>query len=187
MTKLWRQSSREEYWTSGSPTEFLNVPWASGVPLTGRFPLSATIEIDTDHEPDDFFRAPLFVISERIKRILEEFNVFAEYFPLNIVYQGAPYTKREFYFANIIDHVDCFDFAKSVFTYHKKDSSIATGIESLVIDEAKTAGHHLFRIAKVSGVIVCVSDELAASIEAAHVTGVKFLPPAMLHLYPPDA
>lgn len=183
MTKLWRQDTRKGRFTNGDPVPLPDVPYMNGVPLTGIFPSPVTIKIKTRQLPNDYFFVGLFVVSERIKRLLEEFNVIAEYFPLQIEYRGAPYTEREFYFANIIDHVDCFDFSNSVYTLHERDSNSVSRIETLAIDESKTAGHHLFQVARVSDLIICASESLAKRIEAADVTGVVFVPVDMWKRY----
>lgn len=148
--------------------------------MTGIFFPGTRLEILSDNPPADYFDVgSLFVVSEHLKVVLDEFKVHAEFFPLRIIYVGADYTERTFYYCNILDCVECFDIARGKYTFWKKPgfTDHIQKIEKLAIDEAKAAGHDIFRIAKGGEYIVCASDRLAAKIEDLKLTGMRFVEP----------
>jgi hypothetical protein len=183
MTKIWCESLDEREYTEARIVSegwfdyALSLP--PGKPAPGPFP-DTTLEILSDHPPPDFFqRGTLFTVSDRLKSVLEEFRVPAEYFPLRIVYGTEEYTERTFYFCNIVDCLECFDLARGKYTFWKKPgfTDRVDKIRKLAIDEEKAAGHDLFRIAKGGEYIVCVSDRVASKIVDRHLTGVRFIEP----------
>ncbi len=192
MVKLWRQDARvERYTTAGFSDESMEALDASGenyggaAPLSDQFP-KLTIRIRTRHAPDDYFTVGiLFVASEGIKRILEEFNVKAQYFQLDVIYRRKPYLKRRFFFVHLLDYVDCFDFDRSQYAMETKKGwpDRVKTIEMLAIDESKAAGYDLFILDKVRDLVRCASDELAARVENSGMTGVEFVPPSMWGRY----
>lgn len=77
-----------------------------------------------------------------------------------------------FFFANLLDKVDCFDFDSSVYTM---DGEFIDKIESLVIDESKACNSPLIRLAKSCDVITLTRSDVAEAITDAGVSGVKFV------------
>jgi hypothetical protein len=183
MTRVWCQSLDEKEYTEAriaSEEWFdyaLSIP--QGKPAPGRFP-DTTLEIRTAPPPADFFQpGTMFTVSDRLKSVLEAFDVQAEFFSLRVLYRGREYTKRSFYFCNILDHVDCLDLAGGKYTFWKKPgfTDRVDKIRKLAIDEGKAAGHDLFRIANGGEYIVCVSDRAASRIVESQFTGVRLIEP----------
>src|SRR5262249_31160525 len=108
MTKIWCQSANEH-----TQARIVSEEWfESGFsvfdfkPARGQFS-DLTLKITSARLPADFFEpGTMFVVSGRLKSVLEEFNVHAEFFPLRIIYRGREYTERTFYFCNILDCVE---------------------------------------------------------------------------------
>ena len=181
MTKIWCQSANEH-----TQARIVSEEWfESGFsvfdfkPARGQFS-DLTLKITSARLPADFFEpGTMFVVSGRLKSVLEEFNVHAEFFPLRIIYRGREYTERTFYFCNILDCVECLDLARGKYTFWKKPgfTDRVDKIRKLVIDEKKAAGHDLFRIAKGGEYIVCVSDRVASRIAEQQLTGVRLIEP----------
>jgi hypothetical protein len=147
--------------------------------MAGRIP-KMRLEILSNNPPADYFDVgTLFVASEHLKAVLDEFKVHAEFLPLHIIYDGKEYTERNFYFCNILDCVECLDFTRGKYTFWKKPgfTDEVDKIKNLAIDEKKASGHNLFRIAKGAEYIVCASDRLAGRIEDLKFTGMRFVEP----------
>ena len=182
MTKIWEQSEDEYTDARNLDMEkylefFLGVKTCES--MAGRFP-DIRYEILSDSPPhDNFYVGTHFVVSEKLKIAMEEFHVFAEFFPVRIIYNGEEYTERRYFECNILDCVDCFDHTRGKATFSKTRgfTDRIDKIKKLAIDEEKAAGHALFRIAKGAESIECVSDDLAARIEELRLTGMKFVDP----------
>lgn len=200
MILSWRVDPDDEVWTLARLTNYIEL-CEKGlkpnlcVPVPWPFPES-TLEISTEGQPADFISAgSIFVVSEKLRAILGEFKVPAEYFQLRVMHNGKLYVKRKFYFANILDVVDCFDYERSV--YEQTPMGV-TGIDTLVLVDSKAAGHHLFRVGPigwahspnpkaVGDVFECASEELARRVIASGTTGVYFSRPEHSRIYPaPD-
>ena len=184
MTKIWREAWDSEVYTRALLHETGNPPGAymdvnSCKPMKGRFP-KTQLQILSEHPPTDFFVVGgMFIISKALKIVLEEFTVHAEFFPLLIEYQDKQYTERRFYFCNILDEVEAFDFEKGDYTFWESEgfTDHIHKIRKLVINEQAASAYHLFRMAKCSPDIVCVSDRLAERITESGFTGMKFVAP----------
>jgi hypothetical protein len=185
MTKIWVRSDDPDEYTEAQNLDikayahaYLEVkPCGS---LAGRFPPNTRLELLTDHAPPDFFEVgTLFVVSERLRAVLSEYKVHAEFFPLRVIHEGAEYTERRFYFCNVLNCLECFDLARGKYTFWKKPgfTDHVKAIKKLAIDEAKASGHDLFRIAKGGEYIVCASDRVASRVVERRLTGVRFIEP----------
>ena len=178
MTKVWKaDTENERYYTRTAllnVKEFLHVRTMSGAPLAGRFP-GARIRITSDDPPADYFTAgTLFIVSERLKAVLEDCGARVELFPVEVTFQDAP-TDSRYYFVNILDEADCLDRAASKYS---EQAGYVGDIKKLVLNESQTGNKPLFRLAQAYQFVVLVSEPLAAAIEAAHVTGVRLIEPS---------
>lgn len=125
MTKIWRQSQAEEVRTEAFIADsdwVADFDHALGVSRwrAGDSSSPATVEIESEHPPDDYFDAlDMFVVSDRLKTVLENFDVHAEYLPIRVIYMGNEYKDEAFYCCNILDAVECFDFERGECTFHQ--------------------------------------------------------------------
>jgi hypothetical protein len=184
MTKIWRQSYDPAHYTEADNLSLDADPGAymdimSCRPMTGAFP-NTSLRIRSRHPPNDYFDVGgIFVVSERLKSVLEQFELRAEFFSLRIIFKKREYTNPEFFFCNILDEVDCLDFNKGKYVFSKKPgfADYVLTIKKLVVDNEKVASHDLFRVAKCAPNIICVSNKLANSIEELSLTGMRFIDP----------
>jgi hypothetical protein len=149
--------------------------------------------ITTDCEPADFFFAgPMFMVSEQMRTVLESFHVEVEFFEISTFHKGKPYGKKQFFFANILDCIECFDYDNSI--YEATEYGVIN-IKKLVLQDSKAQGHHLFMVGPirsanpnskaVRSIIICASEELATRIVDSELTGVVFSKPEDWQSYPP--
>lgn len=185
MTKIWTQSPDQYDYTEARVLndmgEHLDVYMAvmGCQSMTGRFP-TTSLEILSDHPPSDYFDVGgMFIVSKRLKTVLDSFSVHAEFFAVQIVHDGFELTESEFYFCNILDCIEGFDLARGKYTYWKKQgfTDHIQKIRKLVIDESRVEPYDLFRLAKCSPNIICASDRLISKIVEQQLTGMKFIEP----------
>lgn len=159
-----------------NPRALLGVPFASGRPLGPRFPLGWPLTIRSRTLPADFFMAgPAFIVSARLKGVLQGFGVLGEFFALttSLLHGGEP--SQDYYFLNIIDLVDCLDWDRSEFEHR---AAFAIDIRRLVLVPAKARGHVLFRVLGTLPSVVCIDSSAATEIERCGITGVDFVEPS---------
>lgn len=188
MTQIWNHSQDDETRTEGQIDwartdwesdfdESLGVSrWSKGESLDP----ATIVLIDPDHPPDDYLWASgMFVVSDRLKEVLEQFSVHAEFLDVRILFGREEYTDQKFYCCNILDAVDCFDHNRGECTFHDSDgfTDHIDKIKKLAIDEEKASSYHLFCIAKGGEYIICASDALADAIRVAGLTGIMFVGP----------
>jgi Immunity protein family (Imm11) len=186
---IWREDTGPGAWTKVDLTNYLELcdlglelfrcaPFPQGLP-------DAKVEVVTPGEPADFFVAgPAWVVSDRMRELLESFRVAAEFIPVRLTWKGRAYQERRFYLVNLLDVVECFDYRRS---RYKRTPRGVHEIEELVLDDAKAAGRHLFTVgplpspepnpAAVRGVIRCASEELATAVLRAGMSGAEFTLP----------
>lgn len=175
---VWKADSDNE--RAYTRAQIVNVKALSGVKLVsgksliGQLP-GIELEIISDYEPADYFSAgPLFIVSDRLRTVFEAVNAAVEYHPVTLLNQPGLRNGPEYFFANLLEKVDCFDFEKSVYSL---DGPFIDKIEKLAIDESKAVGKELFRLANSYDDITLVSQDLADSVTSAGLTGAKFVAP----------
>lgn len=184
MSKVWCESLEEPDFTEAriADGEWLNgygLSFASGQPAPRPFP-DTTVDVCSDPAPPDFFQpGSLFLVSDRLKVVLEQFGVRAEFFRVQVLHQGRECADRAYYFCNILDVVECLDLEHGEYTFWKKPgfTDHVDAIKKLAIDEGRASGHDLFRIAKGAEYIACVSDRVATEVQSQKLTGMRLVNP----------
>lgn len=175
MHLIWKADFESEaFYTRAlveNPKALSNLKLLAGDSLVGKFPF-LRVEIISSYPPADYFNAgPLFIISQKLREIFDKFEVPVEYFPIAVT-KDLKESLDNYYFANILKHVACLDYQRSVYS---RDGEFVDTIEKLVINEEVAADYPLFRLGKCYDVVVLVSTELSQAICNAGMTGVKFI------------
>lgn len=175
---VWKSDSDNE--RAYTRAQIVNLKALSGVrffaseSLIGQLP-EIKLEITTEYPPADYFKAgPLFILSGHLRTLFESVNALVEYHPVTLLRSHRVLQEREYFLANLLEKVDCFDYEKSVYTLA---GDYIDKIEKLSIDESKAEGAPLFRLANSFDVITLASGELVDAVTAAGLTGVKFVEP----------
>jgi hypothetical protein len=163
------------------------------VPTPPELPAPILVFTQGKSLPDFAMSSSFFIVSERLKLLIEQFEVHGEFIRCKVRHeQQIPVTKSYFFF-NILDAVECFDFERSAYQMspHGVD-----GIDKLVLVDDAANGKHLFRIGQMPSTrlndramripLVCASDELATAVISAGCTGVRFVLPEHFNDYPPE-
>src|SRR5262249_12588141 len=138
MILLWRPDTNPGGWTDAQATNYLELG-ELGLDLYACQPVPPSLPALTiyikSRKPADFFWAGLVrIVSAELREVLESFPVKAEFLPVNASHAGRRYTKKTFYFVNILDVVECFDFERSRYKQTRKG---VHEIEEAVLDESK--------------------------------------------------
>ena len=199
MTVIWRPDSGEEdVFTFGEFTNYLDL-FEEGLKLNlcSSFPKgipTPTFSSEGAGDPTDHFMASgAFIASERLKSLIESFNVSAEYVPVELTHNGSQWDSSKFFIVNLLEAVSCLDYESSSFA---PTPSGITNLDNLVIDEAIASGHHLFMLGPIpwgnspnpkaiSEIIRCASEDFAARCLKDRISGVAFTRPNDRNAYPP--
>jgi hypothetical protein len=96
MILIWRTDTSPAVWTNGYVRNYfdlcdLGLKANLCLPAPRPFP-PTTLVIETDAQPADYICAgPIFVVSERLRAVFDEFGVPAEYFKLNVLHHNDEY------------------------------------------------------------------------------------------------
>lgn len=185
MTRIWCSTQIDEQITQAENLSIQdhydrNIGYMTGRPVARDFP-PTTIAVHSDHPPDDYFMvgAGMPIISERIKSVLDHFQVNAEFIPVRIVFENAEFREKQYWFMNVLEMLDVLDRNRGQYTYWSDPQFVThvDKIKKLAIDEEKAADRALFRIAKGAEYIIAVNDALAESLSSHGITGLHFVKP----------
>jgi hypothetical protein len=197
MVLIWRPDANPANFTVAEATNYIWMD-ARGFnpficqPIPPSLP-PLKIDIKSRREPADFFLGgPVMIVSAELRELLEEFDVKVEFAPVKITRFGKRYATKQFFYLNILEVVNCFDYKKSRYT---RTPHGVHEIDPLVLSKSKAAGHHLFRLGPlptaepnpkaVRDFIVCASKKLAVRVEDSGLTGVAFTRPEDRRIFPP--
>ena len=161
-----------------------DVNWESGErhSLEPNILIQAFVEDDSDewdaegwNSVFDYFNLPFPYVSQRLRDTLNAVGVSnIDYYPVAVENSDGTIVHQCFAF-NLIGCIACADMAKSDVSSNGIDM-IAVDFESLVIDESKTRGALMFRLAEsVNGIVV--HESVKNAIEAAGIDTLTFIPP----------
>ena len=157
----------DRYWNAGRRFE-----------VDPKIPIIAQMKMRKDSVLPEFKKAPLPIMTQRLYQAISKCGVSnLDVYPVILVDKDSGKQLSKDYVAfNIIGLVSAVDMKKSIFDSAHADRMTAMNINSLTIDESKTRGALMFRLAEaVNGIVVHKSVKNA--IEAAGVDTLTFIPP----------
>ena len=186
MTKIWEITVNENHRTVGDfrDNQISGFNLTSSEPIGKPFP-KIIIDLTTGVEPADYFTVgPMFAISEPLKSVFEQFDVGAEYFPLEVFNKMKAKVQKQYYYANLLDLVDAIDREQGEYEELDEDDEEIwpgwlDGVIKMVIQEesVQKSGKHLFRFSRVRSRIIGISEELAAAVKEHKLNGMDILTP----------
>lgn len=167
MTKIWCQDLKDSVYTDAALADvkaFIGIPLSSGRSLAGRFPNCPAIELRSGNSYSDFVKAgPMFLVSDRLKSILESYKSNAEYFEV------GTYTSDTMFFCNLLETVDCLNRIESKFDVEYG----AANVSYLVLENIENEPP-IYRVANTNPLIIAVREDLASSVDLSGITGLVF-------------
>ncbi len=148
----------------------------SGDIMAGRFPAGIRVRIAAKKRPHDFFYAgPMPVISDRLKRIFDSFRANIEYHPLAITLHPTISSESSYYYANIIDVVDCLDWQVSEYN---SDRGYACDLMRVAIVDGLVNDCPVFLVARTIPRLIAVQERVATAIQESGCRGVVLQSPS---------
>jgi len=155
-----------------------------GAPLAAGFPPDVTFPMDKDY-PSDIKTGDVLenldsvlVVSGRFRELVEKDLVNNEFLPVTILNHKGRKEKGPFFILHQLVLQDCLDLTKTTYRENAINPEWFGAASNLVLDPKRIDPKvSLFRMARLPYPPVFRSD-LVKKIEAAGLTGVKFLDPA---------
>lgn len=147
-------------------------------PISNVWPKQMRIQLLTKKKPHDYFPVgPLRLGSSKFIDACRNFNVNAEFLPVQLLGKDGNEIESSFYVCHLLENVDCFDSKKSKCIYRDEEKTWIDELIDLVIDAKRASGHHLFRI-DIPAFIIGASDEFAEAAHRLGLSGTVFIDPA---------
>jgi hypothetical protein len=152
----------------GAIPEFEHVQsWMSGQPLSAPVPEPITIDIDPDEpgSPLEMYELEALIVSDRLLRALRSSGVDnLQSFRVTLRGPQSGRVIEDYHIVNIVGAVSCADLSESRFDPPPGRPTISVAFSRLVIDESRTAGALLFRLAESLSTII-VHDDVKRHLE----------------------
>ncbi|WP_442509233.1 imm11 family protein [Novipirellula sp. SH528] len=176
MTTIWTPEYNDENYPSVSIVNvksLVGIPLTSGNSLLGKFPDRLSLLQHNNADPPDFFYAgSMPVISRRLRDYLTQLKCKFESFELET---SQLVGDESFYFLNLLESFECFDWQSSTFV---ERGGFATSITKLrLTDISNKIETSVYRISKTIPVLTAVSDDSSRSIIEQGFTGFSLVKP----------
>lgn len=154
--------------------EVIDLPFGIGKSFNGFFPDDVTVIVKSKPPlPDFMICGAMYIVSQKLKQILEKAKGEGEFFPINIRLRNIPYTQQEFYCFNPLNEIDAIDYKNSVYSVDENDKSWVKTISKLVLDKKKITGINYFILEHTATLFV--SDEITREIVEENIIGIDFI------------
>lgn len=149
-----------------------------GEPLEADQPLIAvTMDKSVRKLKADFFltTSGAFFASDELSELLTRYEASVRVVPADTRYSGGKSTEKRFWLVHTNDRLPAFDYERSQYAGKELSlrrlecgespgSFLVKGVQSVVIDENRAAGHHFFFLKNVLLIDPIVSGDLAQAI-----------------------
>ncbi|MDC4765284.1 hypothetical protein NQ808_19215, partial [Acinetobacter baumannii] len=116
-----------------------------GEPISDRN-IKIDIDLIEEYEPADYFHVgSLFIVSSKLKDILETKQVSAEYLQIKLYKPNGIPIQNKYFFVNLLKKINCINKEHSRYT---EEEGLVDEIYKLVVDVDKVKNEVLFRIDK---------------------------------------
>ncbi len=152
-------------------------PWYGGTSWQGLLSGPIAIEVaDGDESPSglpDFFRTiSLYVVSERLRALLESLGAEIEFWPTSVVYRGQS-EATTYFVANPLIQASALDMERSVVKLNSV--GIAVSAKHVVLDETKFAGARWTKVRELQE--VAIDEQLQTALRDSGFTGFMIVDP----------
>lgn len=159
-------------------------PWYHGNKLTIEVPNPLEYSLEEESDYDDYNLKSMYkseacpLMSKGLLAALQSAGVDnLEIFPATIYDPNKEIIIHDYVAFNIVGLVSATDLESSTLMNENSELSLLdTDFDGLVIDETKTMGFHLFRLAE-NCTAICVSEKVKEAIEKHEIPGMIFYGP----------
>lgn len=158
-------------------------PWYDGQKLQISVPTPLQYELDSDFDDDCNLKAmydaeAIPLMQNDLIRVLVSAGVNnLEIFPAHLLNPNTGKVYKNYHAFNVIGLIAAADHDASKLMHPDEEPDLLdTDFESLVIDEEKANGFHLFRLAECCSAI-CVSEQVKDAVDKSGIPGMVFYGP----------
>ncbi|MCP3168887.1 imm11 family protein [Myxococcus qinghaiensis] len=154
---------------------------AAGLPMEHRYPNHVVLPMDKGHKglvvPDLVSNTErIAIVSTRLKTLLEQHSgARIEFLPVSIANHKGRIAAKDYFIANVLDHVDCIDKERSEVQELDPDPARLSGLFRLqVLEDRIPAEANLFRLKPLPPAIL-IRETLRARLSAENLSGVRYI------------
>ncbi|CAM3942148.1 imm11 family protein [Corallococcus soli] len=154
---------------------------SKGLPMEHRYPPDVVLKMDGAHKglmvPDLVSTTErIAIVSNKLKGLLEQHSgARIEFLPASIANHKGRIAAKDYFIANVLDHVDCVDKERSEVEELHPDPTLLSGLFRLqVLQEPIPPEAKLFRL-KTMPPAILIRDDLRALLDAESLTGIRYI------------
>ncbi len=152
-----------------------------GLPMEHRYPPDVVLKMDNGHKglviPDLVSNTEsIALVSSRLKGLLEQHaEARIEFLPAAIANHKGRVAAKDYFIANVLDHVDCVDKERSEVEELNPDPALLSGLFRLQVHQDRISPEaKLFRLKTMPSAIL-IRDDLGALLDAEKFTGIRYI------------
>lgn len=180
----WMMECFRDAWTGGRGIEsWPDIPgidsWLTGSRFASAPPGAIVLYWDPEDEegpPQPLYKAGVPMMTKRVHEALVQAGVDnLDVYPVEVRSHQSTEINQDYVAFNVIGVIRAADMSKSVYDPSVEPHLIAVGFNGVTIDESRTGGALLFRLAENVGAIV-IHDRVKRHLEGLSL-GLTFVPP----------
>ncbi|MDL1968314.1 MAG: hypothetical protein LWW97_07125 [Deltaproteobacteria bacterium] len=168
----YKRDHRGRSWHDGNIfTSDVNAPVWKQHP---KVPIKVTIEQGYEKAPmPSFLRGPIPIMSKKLLNTVREAGVDnIDSYRVELNYADGTLASEDYYAFNLVGKLRAADLDKSVYDDNQPDKLIAMNFDSLLVDENKTYGQLMFRLAENISTIL-IHERIKKAIEEAGIQYIR--------------
>ena len=154
---------------------------SEGLPTEHHYPSDVVLTMYKGHKgvvvPDMVSNTNrITIVSSKLKSLLEQHSgARIEFLPASIANHKGRVAAKDYFIANVLDHVDCVDKQRSEVEELNPDPTLLSGLFRLqVLPDRIPPESKLFRL-KTLPTAILIRDDLRALLDAENLTGVRYI------------
>jgi hypothetical protein len=154
---------------------------SKGLPMEHRYPPDVVLKMDSGHKglvvPDLVSNTVrITIVSSKLKGLLEQHSgARIEFLPVSMANHKGRIAAKDYFIANVLDHVDCVDKERSEVEELNPDPTLLSGLFRLQVHQDRIPPEaKLFRL-KTMPPAILIRDDLRALLDAENLTGVRYI------------
>jgi hypothetical protein len=135
---------KSEYpWSSYDEIDWLEKEYVPGLGW-----IKATLKIDCEKPPNDFFNlGGLSIVSDNFVEVFRPYkDINVSFSPIKVIWNGSSYDRLCFYIMQVFDEVKCINYEESKYKCWSSESTRIMSLYELVTYPVDTDTHKLFEI-----------------------------------------
>jgi hypothetical protein len=154
---------------------------SKGLPMEHRYPPDVVLKMERAHKglvvPDMVSNTErIALVSPKLKGLLEQHSgARIEFLPVSIANNKGRIAVKDYFIANVLDHVDCIDKERSEVEELNPDPTLLSGLFRLqVLQDRIPPEAKMFRLKTMPSAIL-IRDDLRTLLDTENLTGIRYI------------